>query len=271
MNIILNRAALTAVAASLTLAGVAVAQSDMGGNDAGGTAPPAQPMTPAGGGMSGGMSDSGSSGGMSGQMKMSPEDAKKMTEAYLREEQSQNLLEQKLGKLAQKSDDPQLKQFGQMIEQNHDQNEQNVKQAADSAGVSLTGEMSHMDSAKYDQLSKLSGKMFDMQYAYQEVGGHITDILADKCMAMQASDQAVKDYAKMEVQQQQKHLQMISRIASNYAGVSSVQSAMGSTGGDMGGMSQPAGMSQPGSAGSPGGAMDNGGTTGTTGTGGMGK
>ena len=268
MNTILNRAALTAVAASLTLAGVAVAQSDMGGNGAGGTTPPAQPMTPAGGGMSGGMSDSGSSGGMSGQMKMSPEDAKKMTEAYLREEQSQNLLEQKLGKLAQKSDDPQLKQFGQMIEQNHDQDEQNVKQAADSAGVSLTGEMSQMDSAKYDQLSKLSGKMFDMQYAYQEVGGHITDILADKCMAMQASDQAVKDYAKTAVQQQQKHLQMISRIASNYAGVSSVQSVMGgsgSTGGDMGGMSQPAGMSQPGSAGSPGGAMDNGGT------GGMGK
>ena len=232
MKTLLNRTALLAAAASLTLAGAALAQSDMNG----GTTPP-----PAGG-SSMGSSNMDASGSMP---KMSQDDMKQMTQDYLRGQESQNLLEQKLGKLAQKSDDPQIKSFGETILKNHEQAQQQLKDVAKEASVSLTGELSQMDSAKYSELSKLNGKMFDMKYAFAEVGGHISDILVDKCVVQTAQDQAVKSYAQKDMMTQQKHLQMISQVASSYVGGSSVQSLMspsdsGMSSGGMDSSAQPA-------------------------------
>ena len=246
MKTLLNRTALLAAAASLTLAGTALAQSDTNG---GTTPPPSAPMTPGtpADGSSMGSSTGSSTMGNSGTSGMSQDDMKKMVKSYIEDEASQNMLEQKLGKLAQKSDNQQIKQFGQTILDAHDQAQQNLKKAADSAGVSVPDSMSQYDQAKYDGLSKLSGKTFDMAYANAEVGGHVSDILGDMQIANNCQDQAVKSYAQNEIPTQQKHLQMIAKAATSMAGASDLQSVIGS--GSMGGMNgnaQPAGMSQPG-------------------------
>ncbi len=242
MKTLLNRTALLAAAASLTLAGTALAQSDMNG---GTTPPPSAPMTP--GTPAGGSSMGLSTMGNSGTSGMSQDDMKKMVKSYIEDEASQNMLEQKLGKLAQQSDNQQIKQFGQTILDAHDQAQQDLKKAADAAGVSVPDSMSQYDQAKYDGLSKLSGKTFDMAYANAEVGGHVSDILGDMQIANNCQDQAVKSYAQKEIPTQQKHLQMIAKAATSMAGASDLQSVIGS--GSMGGMdssAQPAGMSQPG-------------------------
>ena len=260
MNKFTTRAALTAAVASLSLATAAFAQQD---NTMGNTMDQAEQA---------GQNAADQVGQKMDQMgqkmsdKMSSSDSKKMVKSYIEDEASQNLLEQKLGKLAQQSDNPQIKQFGQTILDAHDQAQQDLKKAAESAGVSVPDSMTQYDQAKYDALSKLSGKTFDMAYANAEVGGHVSDILSDMQIAKNCQDQAVKSYAQNEIPTQQKHLQMIAKAATSMAGANDLQSVIGS--GSMGGMNggaQPAGMSQPGMN-QPG--MDQPGTTGG-GTGGM--
>ena len=259
MNKFTTRAALTAAVASLSLATAAFAQQD---NTMGNTMDQAKQAGQNAADQVGQKMDQ-----MGNEMsqKMSSSDSKKMVKSYIEDEASQNLLEQKLGKLAQQSDNQQIKQFGQTILDAHDQSQQDLKKAAESAGVSVPDSMTQYDQAKYDALSKLSGKTFDMAYANAEVGGHITDILGDMQIANNCQEQAVKSYARNEIPTQQKHLQMISKAATSMAGANDLQSVIG--GGSMGGMNggaQPAGMSQPG--------MDQPGATGGQtggGTGGM--
>jgi putative membrane protein len=124
-----------------------------------------------------------------------------------------DLAEVQIGKLAQqKGDNDQVKQFGQMLEQDHGQHLQQAQQVAGQVGVTPPTEPSAQQKATYDKLSKLSGASFDKQFAVAMVKDHKEDIVKFQKMAREKSP--VGDLAGKTVPVLQKHLQSAEALTS---------------------------------------------------------
>src|SRR5262249_15386042 len=76
-----------------------------------------------------------------------------------------DLAEVQIGKLAQqKGESSDVKQFGQMLEQDHGQNLQQAQQVANQIGLTPPTQPSAEQKATYDRLNRLSGAGFDRQF-----------------------------------------------------------------------------------------------------------
>jgi len=124
-----------------------------------------------------------------------------------------DLAEVQIGKLAQqKGANDQVKQYGQMLEQDHGQHLQQAQQVASQIGVTPPTEPSAEQKAIYDKLSKLSGAGFDRQFAIAMVRDHKEDIAKFQKMAKEKSP--VGDLAGKTVPVLQKHLQSAEALTS---------------------------------------------------------
>jgi putative membrane protein len=96
---------------------------------------------------------------------------------FMREFTSDNMLEASLGKLAeQKAENPQVKQFGQRMETDHNKLQNDWVNAATKNGLTLKTGMGARHRAKLNGLQKLSGKEFDKAYMTQSIRDHKDDI-----------------------------------------------------------------------------------------------
>jgi putative membrane protein len=117
-----------------------------------------------------------------------------------------DLSEINMGKLAQqKGQSERVKQYGQMLEQDHSQNLQQAKQTAQQLGLSAPSQPNPKQKAMYDHLSKLSGPQFDRQFARDMVTDHKQDI--SKFQKEAKSRGPLADFAQQTIPTLQKHLQ----------------------------------------------------------------
>ncbi len=111
-----------------------------------------------------------------------------------------------MGKLAeQKGQRQAVKQFGQMLEQDHSQHLQKAKDMAQQTGVTAPSEPNAKQRKMHDRLSKLSGRRFDRQFAQTMVRDHKSDI--EKYQKEAKSNGPLADFAQQTVPTLQKHLQ----------------------------------------------------------------
>jgi putative membrane protein len=130
--------------------------------------------------------------------------ADNVSQAFLKKAIEGNYAEIEMGKLAQqngKTDN--VKQFGQMLSDDHTAANQKAIDAAKSMGVSPPDGPTARQKADYDRLAKLSGERFDRDFARHMVTDHEKDLADYKKEAKQAD--AAGDYAKTEVDVLQKH------------------------------------------------------------------
>lgn len=117
-----------------------------------------------------------------------------------------DLAEIKVGKLAQQKGQSQgVKEFGQMLEQDHGQHLQKAKQTAEQLGLTAPSEPNAKQQATYQQLDKLSGADFDRQFAKDMVADHKEDI--SKYQKQTKSRGPLGDFAQQTIPTLQKHLQ----------------------------------------------------------------
>ena len=117
-----------------------------------------------------------------------------------------DLSEIKVGKLAQQKGQSQsVKQFGQMLEQDHSEHLQKAKQTAEQLGLTAPSEPNAKQQGTYQQLDKLSGAQFDSQFAKDMVGDHKEDI--SKYQKQAKSRGPLGDFAQQTIPTLQKHLQ----------------------------------------------------------------
>ena len=125
--------------------------------------------------------------------------------AFLKKAIEGNYAEVQMGKLAQQNgQNGGVKQFGQMLSDDHSAANQKAVDAAKSMGMAPPDGPNARQKADYDKMAKMTGDHFDRDFAKHMVADHEKD-LADYKKEAKQSD-AAGDYAKGQIDALQKHL-----------------------------------------------------------------
>ncbi|HEX9462474.1 MAG TPA: DUF4142 domain-containing protein [Alphaproteobacteria bacterium] len=127
--------------------------------------------------------------------------------AFVKKAIQGNLAEVQMGQLAQqKGASDNVRSFGQMLENDHAQNNQQATALARSMNVTPPSAPNAEQKRTYDRLSKLSGAQFDREFARSMVADHKKDIREFQSEAKSKNSQ-VANYANATLPDLQKHLQ----------------------------------------------------------------
>jgi len=98
-------------------------------------------------------------------------------DSFLKQAMQGDMAEIKMGQLAQeKGADQQVKQFGQTLASDHQQNLDKAKSVAQKIGLTPPDGVDPEQKAMFDKLSKLSGQQFDQEFARHMVQDHKKDV-----------------------------------------------------------------------------------------------
>ena len=132
---------------------------------------------------------------------------------FLREAAEGGVAEVQLGQLAvEKASDPQVKQFGQRMQDDHGRANEELKSLARPKGVQMPTSLSSKHQALKDKLSGLSGRQFDQQYMQAMVADHQHDVSEFQKAADGAQDEEVKKFAAKTMAVLQEHLKQSQQI-----------------------------------------------------------
>jgi len=124
------------------------------------------------------------------------------------------MAEVELGQLAtEKASDPQVKQFGQRMVDDHSKANDQLKQLAGSERIAIPDHMSAKDKMEKEKLSKLSGTDFDRAYMKDMVKDHQQDVAEFRHESHVAKDSALKAFATSTLPTLQSHLKDAESIA----------------------------------------------------------
>jgi len=130
--------------------------------------------------------------------------ASKADQKFLMEGMQGDMAEVQLGKLAQqKGHSEDVKQFGQMLEQDHSQHLQQAQQEAQQLGITPPQQVNAKQKAMHDKLAKEQGAKFDKAFAKAMVKDHKEDIAKyqkeakSKGPLAQFAEQTVQDWMRL--------------------------------------------------------------------------
>ena len=123
------------------------------------------------------------------------------------------MAEVELGKLAgEKASHDQVKQFGKRMADDHGKAGDELKQIAQTKGITPPGEMDSKHKKLHDRLAKMSGAEFDRAYMSEMVKDHRTDVKEFKRQADKAKDADVKAFAGKTLPTLEEHLKQAEDI-----------------------------------------------------------
>jgi putative membrane protein len=126
---------------------------------------------------------------------------------FIEEAAKGGMAEVQLGKLAaEKAANPQVKQFGQRMADDHGKANSQLQQLASTKNVSLPQDMDRSQQREYDRLQKLSGAQFDREYIKHMVSDHKKDVKEFQKTAKSAKDPDVKNFAQTTLPTLEDHL-----------------------------------------------------------------
>jgi len=135
---------------------------------------------------------------------------------FLNKAAMDNMTEIQMGKLAQqKSQNPQVQQYGQTLVSDHQNAQDKLKTIAQQYNVTLPSSLDEQHQGEANRLSKLSGTEFDKAFLQNQVTDHQNAIKEFKNISENAQDQAVKQYASNTVPVLQKHLNRAQDLKQN--------------------------------------------------------
>ena len=136
--------------------------------------------------------------------KLSAGDAK-----FVKTAASGGMEEVELGKLAaSKASDPDVKNFGQKMVDDHSKANDQLKQIASQKGVTLPTGLNNMQKHDKAKLEKLSGAAFDSSYISMMVKDHKKDVADFQKESNSGKDGDVKSFASSTLPTLQDHLKM---------------------------------------------------------------
>ena len=126
---------------------------------------------------------------------------------FAKEASSGGLAEVQMGQLAvEKATNPQVKQFGQRMIDDHKKAGDELKTIASRDRITLPTQMNTHDKLIYDNLSLLSGTSFDNAYMYDMVKDHQTDVSEFRHESSSGSNSDLKSFASSTLPTLQEHL-----------------------------------------------------------------
>ena len=132
---------------------------------------------------------------------------------FVEEAAAGGMAEVELGKLAeQKATSDQVKQFGARMVEDHGKANDELKELAQSKGLSVPAAPDKSHQKDLDKLSKLSGAQFDREYMAHMLSDHRKDVSEFKKMSESAKDSDVKAFAGKTLPTLQEHLKMAQSV-----------------------------------------------------------
>jgi len=125
-----------------------------------------------------------------------------------------NTTEIQLAKIvAEKTQDPQVKQFAQMLVQDHTKAVTELRDLAQQKGFTIPAQTNELETAKIAMAEKSSGPDLDRHFVFGMVGGHVTNILAYRNADELATDPQLKQWIEQTVPVLREHLRMAKELA----------------------------------------------------------
>ena len=129
------------------------------------------------------------------------------------------MAEVELGKLAlQNASSDAVKKFGQKMVDDHTKANDNLKQAADQAGIELPADTSAKHKQLVQKLSGLSGAAFDKAYMDAMVKDHVEDVAEFEKASKAPGNSPIRTFAASTLPTLKEHLQMAREIDSEVKG-----------------------------------------------------
>ncbi|GAB3180234.1 DUF4142 domain-containing protein [Telluribacter humicola] len=123
------------------------------------------------------------------------------------------MFEVQMGELAQKNGSAaQVKEFGQMMVNDHGKANEELKALAQQKNITLPTSLSSEKQEKYNELSKKTGAEFDKSYMDLMVQDHKKDIEEFREMSQEGKDAELKTWATSKVPTLEMHLQRAQTI-----------------------------------------------------------
>jgi len=133
---------------------------------------------------------------------------------FIRELASDNLLEIRLGELAQrKATDPAAKQYGQRMVTDHTKANRDLLNVASKGGMTFTPGLGDKHEQKIDRLQKVDKKGFDRAYATMMIESHNDDVSYLENEGRSAHSAPVRNYASRTLPMFREHLNQAKRLA----------------------------------------------------------
>jgi len=131
----------------------------------------------------------------------------KADDSFLKQAMQGDMAEVKMGQLAQeKGANDQVKQFGQTLVSDHQQNLDKAKSLAEKIGMTPPESVNAEQKAMYEKMSKLSGQQFDKEFAQHMVQDHKKDIGKFERESKKSGD--VANFAQNTLPVLKKHLEI---------------------------------------------------------------
>jgi putative membrane protein len=139
---------------------------------------------------------------------------------FLREAAGVNLMEIRLGQLAQsKASNAAVKQFGQRMVNDHTRLEQDLSSMVSANGIALNPTLTPAQSDNIARLQNLSGPQFDQAYMSMMIQGHQTDVAQFDTQSRNADSPQVREFAARSLPILQQHLSLAQQVGSQVNGV----------------------------------------------------
>jgi putative membrane protein len=140
-------------------------------------------------------------------------------QAFVKEAAMGGMAEVDLGKLAaSKAENPDVKQFGQRMVDDHGKANSELKNWASQKNVTLPNALDAKHQAEHDRLEKLSGAAFDRAYMASMVADHNKDVAAFMRESKSAKDPDLKAWAGKTLPTLQEHQKMAKEINAKVGG-----------------------------------------------------
>jgi len=134
-------------------------------------------------------------------------------QTFLKKAAQGGLAEVNVGQMAaSKASDPNIKQFGQRMVEDHGKANDELQQIAQKENLTLPTEPSKAEQKTANKLSRLQGTKFDAEYAREMVKDHEQDVALFEKEANSGSNPELKAFAQKTLPTLQQHLQMAKQL-----------------------------------------------------------
>lgn len=167
-------------------------------------------------------------------------------EKFIKEAAQGGMAEVELGRLAAtKASNPEVKQFGQRMVDDHSKANTELMDIAKRKNVTVPTALAGKHKSEHDRLAKLTGAEFDRAYVRLMLDDHRKDVAEFKKEASSAKDSDLRSFASQSLPVLQQHLTAIEQLSSHEATATSGRSTGSSKPQGTGGTNKPQGTGAP--------------------------
>jgi len=135
----------------------------------------------------------------------------------IREAASDNQFEIQAGQfVAEKAQNPQVKQLAQKLVQDHQRAQQQLQQIGGRENATAQGQLMPVQQAKLEALRQKQGEELETSFVFDSVGDHEKDVLKAQWQAQHEKNPQLQQYAQQQIPVLEEHLRMARMAAEQF-------------------------------------------------------